>query len=170
MICQRPITVSIFQSTLPTRGSDPAAPGRARAGAISIHAPHEGERRRRAVRPGPADAFQSTLPTRGSDDQAVDVLHVGLLISIHAPHEGERPGRPGRRGGPRGISIHAPHEGERLLPPLLLISRLTVFQSTLPTRGSDRTGSRRCRRWCPISIHAPHEGERLQCLLVDPVG
>ena len=34
------------------------------------------------------------------------------------------------------ISIHAPHEGER--PVLLLfISVLVLFQSTLPTRGSD---------------------------------
>ncbi len=62
------LTRELFQSTLPTRGSDfdrlIAMHTHSR---ISIHAPHEGER------PSPVDAycsidiFQSTLPTRGSD-------------------------------------------------------------------------------------------------------
>ena len=81
----------IFQSTLPTRGSDRRCwphqslishfnPRSPRGGAtcrhasaallsagISIHAPHEGERRRSGRRRRPQSAFQSTLPTRGSD-------------------------------------------------------------------------------------------------------
>ena len=34
------------------------------------------------------------------------------------------------------ISIHAPHEGERLIATKTIIA-IAVFQSTLPTRGSD---------------------------------
>ena len=80
------------------------------------------------------------------------------IVSIHAPHEGERP----QLGQffPRlyGVSIHAPHEGERpsaarLEAPqacfnprsprggatilISILSMIIVFQSTLPTRGSD---------------------------------
>ena len=148
---------------------------------ISIHAPHEGER---------------PLWVRGT--------WVCNLISIHAPHEGERlyrfypsycltyfnPRSP--RGGATAriskledklnISIHAPHEGERRLRRHAETAR-SIFQSTLPTRGSDRIspcGQSPCRVFQStlptrgsddftlhvaniarlISIHAPHEGER----------
>ena len=58
----------IFQSTLPTRGSD----GIVCTIKFNIM------------------QFQSTLPTRGSDHYfAVDDYYV-QFISIHAPHEGER--------------------------------------------------------------------------------
>ena len=103
----------IFQSTLPTRGSDiiismpsfflkdfnPRSP---RGGAtfspclfrdmlsISIHAPHEGERR-----------------------VACNAGGYFVDISIHAPHEGERPVIHKLLLFKRRISIHAPHEGER---------------------------------------------------------
>ena len=102
-----------FQSTLPTRGSDIYTAIVEAAEAVSIHAPHEGERHNLQI----------------SGD--------GLTwVSIHAPHEGERriksfinlsancfnPRSP--RGGATalsasyvpsiGVSIHAPHEGERL--------------------------------------------------------
>ena len=79
-----------FQSTLPTRGSDAVAVRTAGPSTISIHAPHEGERRRRP----------SATKIAGG-------------ISIHAPHEGERPVREVGREIPISISIHAPHEGER---------------------------------------------------------
>ena len=83
--------------------------------------------------------FQSTLPTRGSDFN---------FRSFFKPDYGFNPRSP--RGGATStkssiflmasVSIHAPHEGERpsffSLKPLLL-----EFQSTLPTRGSDRTGA-----------------------------
>ena len=59
--------------------------------AISIHAPHEGERPSQFSSYTPAGAlFQSTLPTRGSDF-IVFIASSAPLISIHAPHEGERP-------------------------------------------------------------------------------
>ena len=57
-----------------------------------------------------------------------------------------------------GISIHAPHEGERPTP-AARISIILPFQSTLPTRGSDRQSALLCHA-ANISIHAPHEGER----------
>ena len=58
-----------FQSTLPARGSDVKyVSGRTKKELISIHAPHEGERRLyRLIR-----------------------RCIGTSISIHAPHEGER--------------------------------------------------------------------------------
>ena len=58
------------------------------------------------------------------------------------------------------VSIHAPHEGERLH--CLIAGKTTVvFQSTLPTRGSDVGHINVCARVRTVSIHAPHEGERL---------
>ena len=82
-----------FQSTLPTRGSDEEIAELEQLAAISIHAPHEGERqadlahdaRRKCISihaPHEGERldlrglkvaeykFQSTLPTRGSDDYA----------------------------------------------------------------------------------------------------
>ena len=58
-----------FQSTLPTRGSDVKyVSGRTKKELVSIHAPHEGERRISPCGQSPCRAFQSTLPTRGSDN------------------------------------------------------------------------------------------------------
>ena len=149
----------LFQSTLPTRGSDyKRRDCYNRRRYISIHAPHEGERQRYLICTIVSTKFQSTLPTRGSDGQR-------QMISVQQA-ENFNPRSP--RGGAtrdstdqpvsRYISIHAPHEGER---PLLLpsMSIMSIFQSTLPTRGSDGIA------WAeifanPISIHAPHEGER----------
>ena len=149
---------------------------------ISIHAPHEGERRynqNESVAVGVG--FQSTLPTRGSDQ--MPILKGNLAnISIHAPHEGER----------RALGITTIEEGKQfqstlptrgsdVLPLMLLVVDIT-FQSTLPTRGSDLL-ERKKRKWkrdfnprsprggatssfiassndIKISIHAPHEGER----------
>ena len=80
-----------FQSTLPTRGSDDSGSAIMRTAAfISIHAPHEGERRI-AIGPSRYDRlFQSTLPTRGSDVLTIARPDGAKIISIHAPHEGER--------------------------------------------------------------------------------
>ena len=174
--------IAKFQSTLPTRGSDEQKggidyrgwyfnPRSPRGGAtpclrgaapppwaISIHAPHEGERHKAGCKGRPR-----------------------VSISIHAPHEGERPGlfllACGRcqfqstlptRGSDwsvrasknyRWISIHAPHEGER---PQLIAHMVGAhrFQSSLPTRGSDAITGLRHGGGVYISILAPHEGER----------
>ena len=128
--------------------------------------------------------FQSTLPTRGSDLTAdasdiewttdfnprsprggatapKGVKNYEVHISIHAPHEGERRAMQPLSANARRISIHAPHEGERPAAVRHTRKALWIFQSTLPTRGSDNQA---CDIWqLPhiISIHAPHEGERL---------
>ena len=151
----------LFQSTLPTRGSDnhdvslispyknfnPRSP---RGGATqTTH--HEfdatyqfqstlptrgSDRLARMCASYSPPRFQSTLPTRGSDDAETDAVLRLMDISIHAPHEGERLNDLATRISKLEISIHAPHEGER----------------------------RDCRQPSPrqrgISIHAPHEGER----------
>ena len=152
------ISTSVFQSTLPTRGSDlhsqffsliywqfqSTLPTRGSDGTSNVF----------NCQPFP---FQSTLPTRGSDgfNGCTSAFNV---ISIHAPHEGERPHFRGDSGGD------------------------DIFQSTLPTRGSDTPCSmprpkivyfnpRSPRGGATvivvaylstilISIHAPHEGER----------
>ena len=62
------ILILLFQSTLPTRGSE------------LIYQPFHFL----------VFLFQSTLPTRGSDTM-VKRLAATDMISIHAPHEGERP-------------------------------------------------------------------------------
>ena len=83
-------------------------------------------------------------------------------ISIHAPHEGERPCGADPLGSAwAAISIHAPHEGERRLHQEDE-DAAKLFQSTLPTRGSDSIRLRVYRIVNSISIHAPHEGERLR--------
>ena len=57
-------------------------------------------------------------------------------ISILAPHEGERLQPRCNALCSRCISILAPHEGERLTRDKPLTIR-ALFQSSLPTRGSD---------------------------------
>ncbi len=171
-----------FQSSLPTRGSDkwcawtrrrpwyfnPRSP---RGGAtncsalyfsfcaISILAPHEGERRSTTRKCRCSKAFQSSLPTRGSDAL---IAFIGrpttyyfnprsprggatvALCTAHAHRHNFNPRSP--RGGATCV-FPAP-----LCPP-------TKFQSSLPTRGSDNPCS--CNlHGTKISILAPHEGER----------
>ena len=125
---------SLFQSTLPTRGSDCISCCLACCIAISIHAPHEGERRCVCMVCVHVVDFNPRSP-RGGATNAPNRGYARVAISIHAPHEGERlcavcrwlrqrdfnPRSP--RGGAtltlqgrahaHDISIHAPHEGER---------------------------------------------------------
>ena len=152
----------IFQSTLPTRGSD-HFPRRCilQHRHISIHAPHEGERLTPYQPAPPVDIFQSTLPTRGSDG---DWWWIASWTYYNFNPR-----------SPRGGATCAGRE---------FCGHLAGFQSTLPTRGSDyQSARRRVRqrqnfnprsprggatidmkrrpRSASISIHAPHEGERL---------
>ena len=172
--------------------------------AISIHAPHEGERQIRTAYKEIGKTFRSTLPTRGSDcictatvatasnfdprsprggatmQQHAD--SVSSRISIHAPHEGERRCRASSAWAknyfnprsPRGGATKHYDKGKRrcgvfqsTLPTrgsdtynAALKATREIFQSTLPTRGSDAFGSRAICVANSISIHAPHEGER----------
>ena len=128
----------IFQSTLPTRGSDGLAERRHGAlQLISIHAPHEGERQCAFGLHAPIRlVFQSTLPTRGSDYNTCPAR-------CSVPHFNPRSPRGGATlscwllwSARRPISIHAPHEGERRSS-ADTTSSSAPFQSTLPTRGSD---------------------------------
>ena len=153
-------TRRLFQSTLPTRGSDSYRFTARRAHfSISIHAPHEGERRRGTCYNRLRMAHFNPRSPRGG--ATFFILHPVpfIHISIHAPHEGERrQPRFGRRFRDV-ISIHAPHEGERLERGGWKTDT-TIFQSTLPTRGSDARPSTMATISWTISIHAPHEGER----------
>ena len=90
MLCGLGLCAQLFQSTLPTRGSDVAY---YYLNAIFF-------------------LFQSTLPTRGSDEYFGDGAPV-VGVSIHAPHEGERLYYVTSRDKKQEVSIHAPHEGER---------------------------------------------------------
>ena len=67
----------------------------------------------------------------------MNYLDIEKLISIHAPHEGERLLCAKMEATQAVISIHAPHEGERLFNFLQPFWQENLFQSTLPTRGSD---------------------------------
>ncbi len=103
---------------------------------ISIHAPHEGERRPGRMSPACGCGYFNPRSPRGGATRVAIIRCFLRFISIHAPHEGERPFPLYRAAAIRTISIHAPHEGER------------------PTRPETADGN------ICISIHAPHEGER----------
>ena len=98
---------------------------------------------------------------RGGATVTKPVFDDNDVISIHAPHEGERPLQRTGEMMQVIISIHAPHEGERLCFPdnwsrakinfnprsprggatihcLFSFVFWYIFQSTLPTRGSDK--------------------------------
>ena len=148
----------VFQSTLPTRGSDcpvlPAAccsthfnPRSPRGGAtamirqcweyimISIHAPHEGERHDPPVR-----------------------IRLDRRISIHAPHEGERPVAPPPSAGLRDFNPRSPRGGATPLS-LLPLSLTKDFNPRSPRGGATSIIHISIHK-LHISIHAPHEGER----------
>ena len=127
---------TIFQSTLPTRGSD-------------------GERRKSL----PCPCYFNPRSPRGGATIRRTGRYPILGISIHAPHEGERPLMFLGLSPDSHISIHAPHEGERLPTLTANPTQAGAFQSTLPTRGSD-DGIALIVIGIKISIHAPHEGER----------
>ena len=103
----------MFQSTLPTRGSDDMQGNIGQLGKVSIHAPHEGERPTRRGKRLLKSGFQSTLPTRGSDKTRRDDSGRGAKFQSTLPtrgSDGDCRKPPPRQ---RGVSIHAPHEGER---------------------------------------------------------
>ena len=79
-----------FQSTLPTRGSDSYGGVEHIIQGISIHAPHEGERRLPSAAAPQARDFNPRSP-RGGATSASAVVASFPQISILAPHEGERP-------------------------------------------------------------------------------
>ena len=173
----------MFQSTLPTRGSD--------VGACLCH--------------WMENVFQSTLPTRGSDLSLTLTtfntirsfnprsprggatlcyfMHFNYsIVSIHAPHEGERLPKKQHHGRVYAFQSTLPTRGSDDCPSAIsdstksfqstlptrgsddlvvrAISDYKAFQSTLPTRGSDETCRKVAAAVGRVSIHAPHEGER----------
>ena len=103
---------------------------------ISIHAPHEGERRASTCYYLYPERFQSTLPTRGSD------CHFRAKLASY-PHFNPR----SPRGGATLFFIvniirkfnfnpRSPRGGATVFI-MAYILNMHIFQSTLPTRGSD---------------------------------
>ena len=80
---------------------------------VSIHAPHEGERRVCAMCRLLRRSFNPRSP-RGGATHTVLLSCSLYLVSIHAPHEGERHAVTYTPQTLTVVSIHAPHEGERL--------------------------------------------------------
>ena len=175
--------MQIFQSTLPTRGSDGKWFESADTIKISIHAPHEGERRALGITTiEEGKQFQSTLPTRGSDVLPLMLLVVDITFQSTLPTRGsdllERKKRKWKRDfnprSPRGgataaqarhpppcrISIHAPHEGERPFAQSAYKVQI-LFQSTLPTRGSDNACGYDCGKADDFNPRSPRGGATL---------
>ena len=173
----------IFQSTLPTRGSDVDYAYIANYLDISIHAPHEGERQARKEYEELMEKFQSTLPTRGSDIHCLIAGTATMVFQSTLPTRGSDPTMTHRLFRHTKISIHAPHEGERPYHHLLLFLPCVHFNPRSPRggattsfgistsvlydfnprspRGGATFASRRIHhKMVKISIHAPHEGER----------
>ena len=129
-------TREIFQSTLPTRGSDSPP----------------------IIAKSTIRAFQSTLPTRGSDPFPFSVLPFSIFdFNPRSPRGGATAVRSviyHRRQFQSTLPTRGSDRGENVKA-----MQTALFQSTLPTRGSDIfvlcVLAHRA-----ISIHAPHEGER----------
>ena len=151
----------VFQSTLPTRGSDILWCTRSQARMHFNPRSPRGGATTSFLAKSVALLFQSTLPTRGSDG---DWWWIASWTYYNFNPR-----------SPRGGATCAGRE---------FCGHLAGFQSTLPTRGSDyQSARRRVRqrqnfnprsprggatidmkrrpRSASISIHAPHEGERL---------
>ena len=116
ILCQAFCLTKLFQSTLPTRGSDQTTayrlfrhksfnPRSPRGGAtfesirtacknkVSIHAPHEGERLHHTAPVQGRKRFNPRSP-RGGATFFDNSAYRARVVSIHAPHEGERPSIP----------------------------------------------------------------------------
>ncbi len=153
------MTTAAFQSTLPTRGSDKygiplgnlvdtisihaphegerRACGKAlaREPRISIHAPHEGERRYASSSAANPQNFNPRSPRGGATSAYISRRPIGVYFNPRSPRGGATAPSASWRAR-RCISIHAPHEGERRGSKRMAY-RFAQFQSTLPTRGSD---------------------------------
>ena len=170
-----------FQSTLPTRGSDMKRGGlHLRHMHFNPRSPRGGATLQRLWSGRLKINFNPRSPRGGATMPAFHNF-LDAVISIHAPHEGERrfidghwihtifdfnPRSP--RGGATSSATVKQSRGifQSTLPTrgsdelmLRLSLNIREFQSTLPTRGSDLIQL----VWdyhSDISIHAPHEGER----------
>ena len=147
----------MFQSTLPTRGSDICRLSRGSGRGVSIHAPHEGERLSSVLPFFLAISVSIHAPHEGERRQTLGLMDRWEDVSIHAPHEGERRIQICSECGEEHVSIHAPHEGERPKSPRRDMA-LWPFQSTLPTRGSDDQIRRRYKAAESFNPRSPRGG------------
>ena len=130
---------SKFQSTLPTRGSDPRHNTQSRPPrGFNPRSPRGGATRHQHKLYISYRMFQSTLPTRGSDHMAAASRQRGKSCFNPRSPRGGATKQDSVIMGEAKVSIHAPHEGERLGAGGGLHCR-PLFQSTLPTRGSDHS-------------------------------
>ena len=126
---------------------------------VSIHAPHEGERLYFPTFFSTASKFQSTLPTRGSDLRGWRYMLLLVRFQSTLPTRGSDHEFL-EQSDAEWVSIHAPHEGERRLSSLRVASYLSCFNPRSP-RGGATLISGASSSQTMVSIHAPHEGERL---------
>ena len=162
-----------FQSTLPTRGSDHEFLEQSDAEWVSIHAPHEGERRLSSLRVASYLSCFNPRSPRGGATLISGASSSQTMVSIHAPHEGERRIIAGCMASllpfqstlpTRGSDSIAPHTTAKellfqsTLPtrgsdviPTQTLNEVIKFQSTLPTRGSDTYAAK--GRFCPLSFN-----------------
>ena len=125
-----------FQSTLPTRGSDSISSRLIFNTIISIHAPHEGERRHNdRIQRHYNLYFNPRSPRGGATSPFFFYFYYITYFNPRSPRGGATRRQAVIRHAVK-ISIHAPHEGERRKA-TNAFTEPELFQSTLPTRGSD---------------------------------
>ncbi len=134
------IVLILFQSTLPTRGSDAANRELDAVIVVSIHAPHEGERRHLVVCIHIQIVFQSTLPTRGSDAIVDTGVAVTTMFQSTLPTRGSDQQHQLYLQPQYMFQSTLPTRGSDVFR-ISLIHNVCKFQSTLPTRGSDNTAA-----------------------------
>ena len=173
----------IFQSTLPTRGSDAGAPsgpvpqmhfnprsprgGATRPCAVRCEAdqnfnprsPRGGATCRRAgAGAGRTDDFNPRSPRGGATCEGTEA-RARLMISIHAPHEGERPASRRAKAPPSWyFNPRSPRGGATCRFPAPS-GPSGHFNPRSPRGGATHRFVPHAGG-CAISIHAPHEGER----------
>ena len=130
---------------------------------ISIHAPRKGERRRYAFAPFAIPHISIHAPRKGERRLVAPVAQLARYISIHAPRKGERPGCHFVLYGVREYFNPRSPQGGATESGTSTIDIHTIFQSTLPARGSDGATTNPNLETM-ISIHAPRKGERLLLL------
>ena len=132
--------------------------------AVSIHAPHEGERRAISINYIFHIVCFNPRSPRGGATKQDSVIMGEAKVSIHAPHEGERLGA--------GGGLHCRPLFQSTLPTrgsdhshAPLRSPSAMFQSTLPTRGSDLcTVFFLMRRKVCFNPRSPRGGATRRCL------
>ena len=149
----------MFQSTLPTRGSDSTIthtpPLYTR---VSIHAPHEGERQKIQVAAGYQRSFNPRSPRGGATAYGRWQNGAGTRVSIHAPHEGERLSIHARLATLMRFNPRSPRGGATYST-MVRYTQCSCFNPRSPRGGAthQQGTEQKCHQ---VSIHAPHEGER----------